>query len=403
MHTFFLRPRPALLAASLSAALALAACNKPPAAEPPVRAVKLLTIGAASAAAAGPEYAGEIRAEVESRLGFRVGGKIVERAVEPGQRVKAGQLLARLDARDFRLAADAASAQVAAALAQRDLAAADWRRYSALREKGFISSAELDRRSAALKAAESALRQARAQQAAQGNQTGYTQLLADADGVITSVDAEAGQVVAAGAPVVRLARDGARDVAFAVPEGLAQQLQTGQPVQARLWAGDEALPAHIREVAASADPATRTYAVKAALQGQAAARAPLGATAYVTLPAQAAQTAAIALPTSALWQAADGHSSVWVFEPAQSAVRAQRVQVDGVQGEQVRISAGLEPGMQIVTSGVHVLQEGQKVSLYRPRNEARSEAPPAAHPETPAAALAPSSSRSESSHAAPAP
>ena len=398
MHIFFLRPRPALLAASLSAALALAACNKPPAAEPPVRAVKLLTIGAASAAAAGPEYAGEIRAEVESRLGFRVGGKIVERAVEPGQRVKAGQLLARLDARDFRLAADAAGAQVAAALAQRDLAAADWRRYSALREKGFISSAELDRRSAALKAAESALRQARAQQAAQGNQTGYTQLLADADGVITSVDAEAGQVVAAGSPVVRLARDGARDVAFAVPEGLAQQLQTGQPVQARLWAGDEALPAHIREVAASADPATRTYAVKAALQGQAAARAPLGATAYVTLPEQAAQTAAIALPTSALWQAADGHSSVWVFEPAQSAVRAQRVQVDGVQGEQVRISAGLEPGMQIVTSGVHVLQEGQKVSLYQPR----SEAPPAAPSETPAA-LAPSSSRSEPSHAAPAP
>ena len=93
---------------------------------------------------------------------------------------------------------------------------------------------------------------------------------------------------------------------------------------------------------------------------------------------------------------------MWVFEPAQSAVRAQRVQVDGVQGEQVRISAGLEPGMQIVTSGVHVLQEGQKVSLYQPRNEARSEAPPAAPSETPAA-LAPSSSRSEPSHAAPAP
>ena len=120
MHIFFLRPRPALLAASLSAALALAACNKPPAAEPPMRAVKLLTIGAATASAAGPEYAGEIRAEVESRLGFRVGGKIVERAVEPGQRVKAGQLLARLDARDFRLAADAASAQVAAALTAED-------------------------------------------------------------------------------------------------------------------------------------------------------------------------------------------------------------------------------------------------------------------------------------------
>ena len=209
-------------AAALAAALALAACGKHPAAPAPVRAVKLMTVAAAPAASQ-PEYAGEVRAEVESRLGFRVAGKIIERAVEPGQHVKKGQLLARLDARDYQLAADAARAQTAAAQAQRDLAAMDLERFSALRDKGFISSAELDRRATALQSAESALKQARAQLAAQGNQAGYTHLLADADGVVTGVDAEAGQVVAAGAPVVRLARDGARDIAFAVPEGQADR------------------------------------------------------------------------------------------------------------------------------------------------------------------------------------
>ena len=281
-------------AAALAAALALAACGKHPAAPAPVRAVKLMTVAAAPAASQ-PEYAGEVRAEVESRLGFRVAGKIIERAVEPGQHVKKGQLLARLDARDYQLAADAARAQTAAAQAQRDLAATDLERFSALRDKGFISSAELDRRATALQSAESALKQARAQLAAQGNQAGYTHLLADADGVVTGVDAEAGQVVAAGAPVVRLARDGARDIAFAVPEGQAQRLAAGQNATVRLWASDEKLPARIREIAASPDPATRTYTVKAALQGQAAASAPLGATAYVT-PESAAQAGAAAAP-----------------------------------------------------------------------------------------------------------
>ena len=352
-------------AAALAAALALAACGKHPAAPAPVRAVKLMTVAAAPAASQ-PEYAGEVRAEVESRLGFRVAGKIIERAVEPGQHVKKGQLLARLDARDYQLAADAARAQTAAAQAQRDLAATDLERFSALRDKGFISSAELDRRATALQSAESALKQARAQLAAQGNQAGYTHLLADADGVVTGVDAEAGQVVAAGAPVVRLARDGARDVAFAVPEGQAQRLAAGQNATVRLWASDEK---------------------------QAAASAPLGATAYVT-PESAAQAgaAALSLPGSALWQAADGQSAVWRYDPASSAVEQLNVQVGGVQGDSVLISGGLQEGMQIVTSGVHALQPGQKVSVYKPRAAAEAaeaaetaqaqDAPPSGSPDS---------------------
>ena len=380
MKPRFFSTRGPVGAAALAALGLLAACGKPPAAPVPVRAVKLMTV-AADAPASLPEYAGEVRAEVESRLGFRVAGKIVERAVEPGQHVKKGQLLARLDARDYQLAADAARAQTAAALAQRDLAATDLERFSALRDKGFISSAELDRRATALQAAESALKQARAQLAAQGNQAGYTHLLADADGVVTGVDAEAGQVVAAGAPVVRLARDGARDVAFAVPEGQVQRLTAGQSATARLWASDEKLPARIREIAASPDPATRTYTVKAALQGQAAASAPLGATAYVTPESAESPRAALRLPGSALWQAADGQSAVWRYDPASSAVEPLKVQVGGVQGDSVLISGGLQEGMQIVTSGVHALEAGQKVSIYKPASGVSEEAEPAASPE----------------------
>ena len=195
----------------------LAACGKAPPPEEPVRAVKLVTVGE-TAYEAGHEYAAEVRARVESRLGFRVAGKIVRRAVEPGQRVQAGQLLAQLDARDYQLAAEAARAQVASATTQRDLAAADLKRFQSLRDQGFISGAEMERRSAQLKAAQATLDQARAQQSSQGNQAAYTQLLADAGGVVTGVDAEVGQVVAAGTPVVRLAQDGPRDVVFAVPE-----------------------------------------------------------------------------------------------------------------------------------------------------------------------------------------
>ena len=160
----------------------------------------------------------------------------------------------------------------------------------------------------------------------------------------------------------------------------------------RLWASDEKLPARIREIAASPDPATRTYTVKAALQGQAAASAPLGATAYVTPESAESPRAALRLPGSALWQAADGQSAVWRYDPASSAVEPLKVQVGGVQGDSVLISGGLQEGMQIVTSGVHALQPGQKVSVYKPRAAAEAaeaaetaqaqDAPPSGSPDS---------------------
>jgi multidrug efflux pump subunit AcrA (membrane-fusion protein) len=149
------------------------------------------------------ELSGEVRARVEARLGFRLSGKLAKRMVEVGQSVKVGQVLAQLDPSDLQLAVDSARAQAEAARTQRDLAAADFKRFQALKEQNFISGAELERRDAALKAAQAQLDQAQAQLAVQSNQAAYTSLRADASGVVTAVEAEVGQVLAAGATVLR--------------------------------------------------------------------------------------------------------------------------------------------------------------------------------------------------------
>lgn len=351
----------------VTAALALSACSRPPAPEEPIRSVKLLTVGTGNVVARS-EYAGEVRARTESRLGFRVGGKLVARPAEVGQRVKPGQLLAQLDAQDLALSSQAAQAQVSAAQTQRDLAAADLKRYQDLQAQGFVSGAEIERRQATLQSAEATLRQAKAQGAVQGNQAGYARLLADGDGVVLSVEAEVGQVVAAGTPVVRVARDGARDVVIAVPEDRVAQVRPGATAQVRLWAGAGAAPAAatpleatVREVAASADAATRTYQVKLSLPDGAAV--PLGATAYVTLGGAVAGPAVIKLPTSALMRADQG-SAVWVFDAAAGTVQPRPVKVAGADGNEMVILDGLKPGEEVVATGVHVLSPGQKVTRF---------------------------------------
>lgn len=335
-----------------------------------MRAVKLLTVGVESLVST-LEYAGEVRARTEARLGFRVAGKIVQRPVVLGQRVQAGTLLAQLDAGDYQLAFEAARAQVTAATTQRDLAAADFKRFAALREQNFISGAELERREATLKAAQATLDQAKAQAAAQGNQSSYTRLLADAPGVVTALEAEPGQVVAAGAPVVRVALDGPRDVVFAVPEDRLAQMRVGQPVAVRGWASTELLSGKVREIAASADPATRTFTVKVAVD---AAQAPaLGATVTV-IPQQPERQAipVLKLPTTALRKEGEG-TAVWVFDPATSTVRSQPVQVATADGNAAVIAAGLTPGQQVVATGVHVLSPGQKVTVYQAKYAADRE------------------------------
>lgn len=383
--SFTLRPHWAF--SSVVLACALAACSRPAPAPEPVRAVKLLEVGV-GAYGTQLEYAGEVRARIESRLGFRVPGKLISRQVELGQQVKAGQLLAQLDAQDYRLAADAGRAQVAAATTQRDLAAADVQRYRTLKAQNFISSAELDRREASLKSAQASLDQARAQSASQSLQTDYTRLVADVAGVVTGIDAEPGQVVAAGTPVVRIAQDGERDVVFSVPEDKVARVRPGQAVAVRTWADDQQYRGRVREVAASADAVTRTYLVKVALEPAPGQALPaLGATVHARPEGLgAAGAAVIKLPTTALHQA-NGGSAVWVFDPATSTVRSQPVVTGDADGNTLVITQGLTPGMRVVATGGHVLAPGQKVTVYQgPGDTAAAGAAPAPSAAQPATA-----------------
>ena len=350
------------LALPLATALLLAACSDKPAAPEPVRAVRTLTVGALSTATTR-DYAAEVHARVESRLAFRVPGKITQRPVNLGDRVKAGQTLAQVDPSDLRLSQDAARAALSAAQVNYEQTATDYKRYQDLRAQGFISTADLERRDSGLQAAKAQLDQARAQSGMQSNQTGYAALTADAPGVITAVQADVGTVVAAGTPVVSLAHDGPRDVVFAVPEDqlpVFRKLQgSAGAVTVTLWGGGSSFKATVREVAAAADPATRTFQVKADLP---AGAAELGQTATVHVELAPAD-GKLRLPLQAV-AGRDDQSLVWLLDKSTMKVREQPVTVLRPEGDNLVIDSGLKAGDIVVTAGAHVLTPGQTVSFY---------------------------------------
>ncbi len=359
-RTLFQRLGPALCSGLLAAVLA--GCSRPPPPPEPLRAVRTQVVGADSAQL-GREFAAEVRARTEQRLGFRVGGKLTAREAEPGQRVRAGQVLARLDPSDLRLAEQAAQAAVVAARASQELAAADLQRFQDLHSQGFISATELDRRRSGLRAAQAQLDQALAQARAQGNQSDYALLKATAAGVVTGVDAEPGAVLAAGGPVLRLALDGPRDAVFAVPEDFVAELRAVLGRRGALgvkpWGSTTVLPATLRELAAAADPVTRTFLAKADLGP---ATLDLGRTATVLLAAPPL-AGVHKLPLSAVMQR-EGRTAVWLLDPAAMTVRAQPIEVAGAEGNTVLVNAGLKAGQVVVTAGVHTLSPGQKVRRY---------------------------------------
>lgn len=348
----------------------LGACSKQEAAPEPERAVRTLILQAGTSGQVH-EYAGEIRARTETRLSFRVGGKLLGRKVNVGDRVQAGQVLAVLDLQDLVLGQQAAKAGLQAARANRDQLGAELKRFIELQQQGFISAAELERRDLAFKAAQAQLEQARTQSEAQNNQVGYAQLTADAAGVVTAVFVEPGMVVGAGTPVLQLAHEGPRDVVFSVPEDQLGRLREGAAqaggLTVRLWsdvkpgaqAGAEARPISLREVAAATDPVTRTFLIKADA-GKLDAR--IGQTASVLL-ASPRVAQAIKLPLSAVLQT-QGQTSVWVLDAASMTVKQQPVQVGGADGNEVLVAAGLQPGQEVVVAGVHVLKAGQKVRRF---------------------------------------
>ena len=352
--------------AAIALGLVLGACTKPPEVQEPVRAVRVFAVGIEKMQS-GAEFAAEVKARIETKYAFRVPGKIAVRAVEPGQRVKAGQLLAQLDAQDYLLAAEAAKAQVSAAATNRNIAAAEFKRFSELKEQQFVSGAELDRRDAALKSAEAQLEQAQSQLASQRNQTGYTKLVADVSGIVVGVDGEAGQVVPAGQVVVRIAKDGPRDIVFAVPEDKVALIEMKSAVRVRSWSDNTSFGASVREIGATADPTTRTFQIKAGVEGADAMPA-IGTTVYaIPQVYERKDIAVIKVPTSALKQ--DGISSaVWVLDPKSMTLKSQAVEILTADGNEAVISKGLQPGMQIVSAGVHVLKNGEKVTIYKDRS-----------------------------------
>ncbi|MFL6679348.1 MAG: efflux RND transporter periplasmic adaptor subunit [Burkholderiaceae bacterium] len=350
------------LVLSLAASLVLVACGKEPAAAEPVRAVRTMTVGQLSGGTLR-DYAGEVHARIESRLSFRVGGKIVQRPVNLGDRVKGGQALAEVDPADLRFGQDAARAGLAAAKVNFEQTAADYKRYQDLRTQGFISAAELERRNSGLEAAKAQFDQARAQAGLQSNQAAYAALTADAPGVITAVYADVGAVVGAGSPVVSLAHDGPRDVVFAVPEdqlAVFRKLQgKAGGVSVTVWGGSTALPATVREVAAAADPASRTFQVKADLP---AGSVELGQTATVHVELAPAD-GKLRLPMQAV-AGSGGKSHVWVLDKSTMKVREQPVAVLRAEGDTLVIDSGLKSGDTVVTAGAHVLNPDQQVTLY---------------------------------------
>ena len=365
LHILPTRPRALMalpLGLSLAATLALVACGKEPVAAEPVRAVRTMTVGQLSGATTR-DYAAEVHARVESKLAFRVGGKVTQRPVNLGDRVRAGQALAQVDPADLRFGQDAARAGLAAAQVNYEQTAVDYKRYEDLRAQGFISAADLERRNSGLQAAKAQFDQARAQAGMQTNQAAYAALTADAPGVITAVYADAGAVVAAGTPVVSLAHDGPRDVVFAVPEDqlpIFRRLQgKAGGVSVTLWGGDASIPATIREVAAAADPASRTFQVKADLP---TGTAELGQTATVHVELAPAD-GKLRLPLQAV-AGHDTQSFVWLLDKATMKVREQAVVVLRPEGDNLAIEGGLKAGDTVVTAGAHALSPDQQVSLY---------------------------------------
>lgn len=348
---------------ALAASALLAACNRaeppPPADIRPVRAERVGSVRTDSPVV----YPGEVRARVETALAFRVPGRVASRQVEVGTEVEAGQPIATLDPQDYALAAGAAQAQLAAAQAEAALAQADLKRFGELRAQNFISAAELDRRRTAAEAAQARVRQLQDEVGRQRNQQAYTRLTAPHAGVITAVEFEAGQVVAAGQTLARLARRGGLEVRIDVPENALDALRQAQSLTIRLWsAPDRRYSGVLRELSPAADPVTRTYAARVRfVAADADVRLGMSATVEVGGKAQAR----LAVPQSALFRV-NGRPQVWVVDRERGTVAARAVALGALAGERAVIDSGLAAGEWVVTAGVHKLAPGQAVRLVAP-------------------------------------
>jgi RND family efflux transporter MFP subunit len=293
-------------------------------------------------------YSGEVRARHETVLGFRVTGKLIERKVEAGNHVAAGQLLARLDPADNAL-------QQSAAEAQHRLAEAELKRYQELHEKNFVSQSALDAKETALKAAAAQAGLAR-------NQSAYTSLRSDHSGVVYALLAEVGQDVSAGQPILRLAQDGQREVSIAIPESRIAGIKVGMPAQIEL--GGNIITGHVREITPAADATSRTFPARVSFDAG-KVESELGMTARVRInesdKSNGTSTSAFRIPLTAIYQQGD-KAAVWIVG-ADSSVSLRPVVVTAYRDNGALISSGLGAGERIVSAGVHKLTQGDKINI----------------------------------------
>jgi len=340
---------------------ALAACGAKDKPVEPVRPVQLtqVKLGGANTTAV---FAGEVKPRYEADLGFRIGGKLVARYVDVGARVSKGQALARIDPADVGLQAEAAKAQVAATESEWKFAQAEYDRYQGLLKEKFISASALDAKRNTLDANRAKYEQAKANLAVAQNQASYATLNASDDGVITAVNADAGQVVTAGQAVFRLARAEEREVAISVPENRIGELTGARQLFVALWANPQKLyPAKVREVSPSVDAVTRTFAVRVAIANPDPA-VQWGMTANVGVLGNGAANSAI-LPATSIYQQ-DGKPAVWRFDPATQQVSLAPVTIGQYREDGVVVTSGVRDGDWIVAAGVHKLLPGQVVRPY---------------------------------------
>jgi RND family efflux transporter MFP subunit len=348
-------------------AIPLAACTEGRSAEPVAEERRAVVVETVRFNPREPErsFVGQIRPRVESDLGFRVAGKVAERLVQPGERVRNGQVLMRLDAVDLRLSREQAEAELRAARVNLDQTVAQERRQQELRRQGWATDAAIEQRVAATAEARGRMdRASRALDLAR-NQLAYAELTADGDGVVTATLAEPGQVVAAGAPVVRLARAGEREAVVAIPEMLLERVRQGTATVS-LWSDPGTrYPARLRELAASADPATRTFQARFSVEGPDDALA-IGLTATVTV-AEPAGEAVARLPVSAIFSQGNG-ANVFVVDTDSGSLTMVPVTVAGYVGRDVLISGGVREGSQVVSLGVQKLDTAQRVRVVTLRS-----------------------------------
>lgn len=339
----------------------LSACSRPELdTSEVIRPVRVMEIQSA-AASTEESYPAQVEARFNSALSFQVGGQLSKRDVDVGQEVKKGQVLAQLDPKDLKLALRSAQAQLNAAETEYKQTQTDLARAQELKDKGFVSQAQLDRQQLAFDAAQSRLAQARANYRVQANQNRYGSLLAPNDGVITAIYAEVGQVMSPGQPVVQWADQTAVQVKLAVPETRVSFFQEGMMARVKLWSKTEYLPAKVREVSPVADPITRTYQILLDLDAeQQDVRFGMSATVYFDKELSHQKPR---VPVSAV--VADGLGAfVWVFDESQGVVNKRRIAASEVVKEGVLIDKGLVDGDLVVTAGTHVLNEGQKVKRF---------------------------------------